>query len=136
MTYLVDANVFCEPTRPAPDPAVVEWLMANEGNFVVDAVVLGEIGLGVLSLPQGRKRARLETWFHSVCRSVECLPWDAVTSLRWARLVVELKRKGRRLPLLDSMIAASALVHDLTVATRNVADFKPTGARVLDPVAP
>jgi predicted nucleic acid-binding protein len=52
---------------------------------------------------------------------------------RWAKLVVELTRRGRSLPLLDSMIAATALEHGLTVATRNVRDFEETGVRVVDP---
>ena len=136
MMYLVDANVLSEPTRPAPNAAVVDWLRANEGRFVVDSIVLGELGLGVLSLPAGSKRTRLERWFGSVVATVECLPWDAATGLRWARLVADLKRKGRRLPLMDSMIAATALAHDLTVVTRDVADFRLAGVNIHDPFAP
>ncbi len=61
--------------------------------------------------------------------------WDAAVSRRWARLVVDLKRKGRALPLLDGMIAATALEHGLTVATRNVRDFEQSGVKVVDPFA-
>ena len=62
MTYLVDANVLSEPTRPSPDAKVVDWLSAHERTLVVDAVVLGELYLGVLSLPAGRRRTGLEQW--------------------------------------------------------------------------
>lgn len=135
MTYLVDANVLSEPTKPAPSPKVVGWLRANEGSLVVDSVILGELAVGVLALPTGRKRARLEAWLDSVVASIECLAWDVAVSRRWAQLVVDLRRKGLSMPLLDGMIAATALQHDLTVATRNVRDFGRAGVRVLDPFA-
>jgi hypothetical protein len=133
MMFLVDANVLSEPTRPAPDPGVVEWLSAHEEELVVDAVVLGELSVGILGYPAGRKRAALERWFESVVQAIECLPWDAGVSLRWARMVSQLKRKGQSLPLLDSMIAATALHHGLTVVTRNTRDFQRTGVKVFDP---
>src|SRR5215472_14997305 len=79
-----------------------------------------ELGFGVLALPSGRKRTRLEAWFKTVVGAIECLPWDAAVSLRWARLVVGLKKAGTTLPALDTMIAATALEHNLTVVTRNV----------------
>jgi len=133
MMFLVDANVLSEPIRPAPDPRVVEWLSAHEEELVVDAVVLGELSVGILGYPAGRKRAALERWFESVVQAIECLPWDAGVSLRWARMVSQLKRKGQSLPLLDSMIAATALHHGLTVVTRDTRDFQRTGVKVFDP---
>jgi predicted nucleic acid-binding protein len=135
MTYLVDANVLSEPTKPLPDAKVVGWLSAHEGDFVVDSIILGELCLGVLALPGGRKRAQLEAWFEAVAQTIECLPWDAAVSRRWARLVSELRRKGQVMPVLDGMIAATALEHNLTVATRNVRDFQKAGVKVLDPFA-
>jgi predicted nucleic acid-binding protein len=133
VTYLVDANVLSEPTKPAPDGKVVNWLSANERNLVVDSIVLGELCIGVYSLPPGRKKARLEQWFDGLTRTLDCLPWDAAAARRWAGLVVELKRKGRALPLLDTMIAATALEHGFTVATRNVGHFEPAGVKTIDP---
>lgn len=135
MTYLVDANVLSEPTKPAPSSKTIDWLRANEGNLVIDSIILGELCVGILSLPRGRKLRQLEEWFGEVVQTIDCLPWDATISRRWAKLVVDLKRKGDTLPLLDSMIAATALEHDLTLATRNTRDFKRAGVKVLDPFA-
>ncbi len=135
MTYLVDANVLSEPTRPAPNGRVVDWLRANERSLVVDSIIFGELWAGILSLPAGRKRTSLEQWFEVVVQTLVCLPWDSAVSRRWAELIVLLKRKGRAMPILDAMIAATALEHGLTVATRNVTDFEPAGVRVVDPFA-
>ncbi len=133
MRYLVDANVLSEPTKPSPSIGVVEWLKKHERDLVVDSIILGELLAGVLALPSGRKRKRLDTWFETVAETIECLPWDAEVSRRWARLVVDLKRRGRTMPLLDGMIASTALEHRLTVATRNVSDFRKAGVAVVDP---
>lgn len=133
MTYLVDANVLSEPTKPAPSSKVIDWLSANERNLVVDSIILGELCIGILALPRGRKRTQLEQWFEALVRTIDCLPWDATISRRWAKLVVNLKQKGETMPLLDGMIAATALQHDLTIATRNTRDFKKAGVKALNP---
>jgi len=135
MKYLVDANVLSEATRPRPDSAVVRWLEDNEPELVIDAIVFSELAVGVESLPKGRRRERLEAWFDGFQETIECLPWDSATGREWARLVVELRRRGRKMPLVDSMIAATARVHNLTIVSRNVRDFEPAGVEVVDPFA-
>lgn len=135
MSFLVDANVLSEPTKLAPSGKVVDWLSANERDLFVDSIILGELRIGILVLAPGRKRSRLEQWFDALTQTVQCLPWDAKVSRRWAKLVVDLRRKGKAMPLLDGMIAATALQHELTVATRNTRDFKKAGVKVFDPFA-
>ncbi len=135
MNFLVDANVLSEPTKPAPSSKVIDWLSANERNLVVDPIILGELCIGILALAPGRKRRQLEQWFDALMQTIQCLPWDATISRRWAKLVVNLRQKGKSMPLLDGMIAATALQHDLTMATRNTRDFKQAGLRVFDPFA-
>lgn len=135
MKYLVDASVLSEPTKPAPNGKVVDWLSANERNLVVDSIIMGELRIGILALAPGRKRRHLEQWFDALTQTIECLPWDAAISRRWARLVVDLRRKGKTMPLQDGMIAASAIEHDLTMVTRNTRDFGLAGLKVLDPFA-
>lgn len=133
MKYLVDANVIAEATKPQPDARVVNWLQRHEAELLLDPVVLGEIRFGILLLPRGRRRRLLETWFDQRVGTMACLAWEAATALRWAELLAALRVKGRTMPLKDSMIAASALTHGLTVATRNVSDFKKAGVPVVNP---
>lgn len=133
MKYLVDVNVLSEATKPVPDPKVVAWLRSNESDLMIDPVVLGEIKLGILLLPKGKRRSELQKWFDSRVLELECPPWDAMTALRWADLLSKLRNRGINLPMKDSMIAATALVHGLTLVTRNIGDFKRSGVPVLDP---
>ena len=135
MKYLVDANVLSEPTKPAPDPTVVAWLRRNERDIVVDPVVLGEMRFGILLLPKGRRRMSLERWFDEGVQRLHCLPWDLQTGLRWAELLAKLRASGRAMPVKDSLIAATALVHDLVLATRNVGDFERVGVKLVNPFA-
>lgn len=133
MTYLVDANVLSEPTRPQPVPGVIEWLRRNEADLVVDPVVLGEVRFGILLLPRGKRRTRLERWFDAGVQRIRCLPWEASTGLRWAALLADLRTSGRSMPIKDSLIAATALTHGLIVATRNRRDFEKASVVVEDP---
>lgn len=133
MSYLVDANVLSEATRPEPSARVVAWLRRNERDLVVDPIVVGEIRFGIHLLPAGQRRRRLERWFESGVRRIRCLPWDLATGLRWAKLLADLRRVGRAMPIKDSMIAATALANDLAVATRNVDDFTKARVQIVDP---
>lgn len=133
MKFLVDANVLSEPTRTTPSLAVVEWLRRHERELTVDPIILGEVRFGILLLPRGKRRARLEQWFDAGVQRLNCLPWDAETGLRWAQLLADLRATGGAMPIKDSLIAATALVHGLTVATRNSSGFAKAGVAIVDP---
>jgi predicted nucleic acid-binding protein len=133
--YLVDANVLSEPTKPEPQSEVVEWLRANEREIAVDPIVLGEVRFGILLLPRGKKRTGLERWFDTGVKRLRCLQWEAETGLRWGQLLASLRAMGLAMPVKDSLIAATALVHDLAVVTRNRSDFQKAGVGIIDPFA-
>jgi len=131
--YLVDANVLSEPTKPNAQPHVIEWLRTHERDIAVDPVILGELRFGILLRPKGRKRVALERWFDAGVLRLHCLSWEAETGLKWAELLARLRTTGKAMPIKDSLIAATALTHDLIVATRNSFDFAKAGVRLVDP---
>lgn len=133
MKFLVDANVLSEPTKPAPDARVVEWLRRHERDLAVNPIILGELEYGILLLPASRRRARLEQWFTDGVQRLRVLDFDTATAAAWARLLAKLKKKGHAMPIKDSLIAATALAHGLTVATRNANDFRNAGVAVENP---
>lgn len=133
MTYLVDANVLSEPTKEKPDPRVTAWLRENERELAVDPFILGELRYGILLLPKGRRRRRLEDWFEVGIARLVCVAWDAATGLRWGELVAGLRASGQAMPIKDSLIAASAIHHGLVVATRNVSGFRKAAVRIVNP---
>lgn len=133
MRYLVDANVLSEATKPNPDPRVVDWLTRSERELAVDPIILGELRFGILLLPRGQRRSRLERWFDEGAARLHCVAWDADTGLRWAKLLADLRAAGKAMPIKDSLIAATALAHDLAIATLNLRDFAATGVQLIDP---
>jgi toxin FitB len=133
VTYLVDANVLSEATKPKPDTRVIEWLRENEREIAVDPVILGEIQFGILVLPRGRRRQRLQQWFQRGVIRIQCLPWETASGLRWAKLLADLRVAGQAMSIKDSLIAATVLVHDLTMVTRNTKHFEKARVPVLNP---
>ncbi len=133
--YLLDTNVVSELRKPRPHGGVVAWLESLEdAQLFVSAVTLGEIQAGIeLTREQDQDKARqIEDWLALVAGAYNVLPMDAAAFTAWAKLM---HRKSDTL-YEDAMIAATAKVHGLTVATRNVADFQALGFEVLNPFAP
>ena len=134
MLYLIDANVLCESSKPTPDKDVLNWLGDHDAELCVSALTLGEMVKGIHLMDGGKKRADIEAWFDRIDRwsAGRVLALDAPTIRRWGVFYEKHQRKGRRLSVMDSLIAATALEHELTVVTRNTSDF-PSDVPLLNP---
>ena len=133
--YLLDTNVVSELRRPRPHPSVLAWIRDVPAESLhLSAVTIGEIqaGIEVTRTQDPAKAAELEAWLDArLLGGFDVLPVDAAAFREWARLM-----HGRSETLIvDAMIAAVAVVHRLTVATRNVRDFEGLGVAVVDPWA-
>jgi toxin FitB len=137
VSYLLDTPVVSELVRPVPNPGVVGWLDAqDEAQLFLSVLTLGELEKGIAKLADSRRKASLRKWVRSDLAmrfETRLLVVDRDVAERWGMLVGASERKGRSLPVIDSLIASQALTHDLTVVSRNVADFERCGAACLDP---
>ena len=134
MTFLLDTNVVSELRRRRPHGAVMAWLQATDHRLLrLSAFSLGEIQAGIeLTRDQDPGRAaELERWADEMARAYEVLPMDTAIWRAWAKLM---HRKSDTLAD-DARIAATALVHGLTVVTRNVRDFQPFNVLIFNPFA-
>lgn len=139
MNYLLDTNVLSEATRTQPDVCVATWLRARPAlTLFISIVSVAEIQKGILLLPAGKKRRKLEGWLESdflPAFSNRVIPLGEAEMNEWAELQANAERSGHRLPVVDSLIAATARCHGFTLATRNIHDFRYCGIPVLDPWA-
>jgi len=139
LNYLLDTNVLSEATRTQPDVRVATWLRAQPAlTLFVSVVSVAEIRKGILLLPEGKKRKKLEGWLESdllPAFSNRVIPLGGAEMNEWAELQANAEKNGHRLPVVDSLIAATARCHGITLATRNIHDFRYCGIPVLDPWA-
>jgi toxin FitB len=135
--FLLDTNCISEIVRLKPEPRVIAWMeAAEEGLLYLSVLTLGEIRKGLAGLPQSKRRTRLETWLELDLRarfSRRILSIDGHIADRWGLLAAEAKRKGRPLSMIDGLLAATVLHHNLTLVSRNVSDFTHTQVPVLNP---
>jgi predicted nucleic acid-binding protein len=135
--YLVDTNIPSELTREKPDARVVEFLrnVDKEGVFL-SVTTIGEICKGIATLPVSQRRAKLQDWLDIDVRSWfagRIFPVTEAVAERWGHLAATAKQRGVTLAVVDGVMAATALHHDLTLVTRNVKDFEGLGIDISNP---
>jgi predicted nucleic acid-binding protein len=135
--FLLDTNCISELVRPQPEPRVVEWMeAADEAMLYLSVLTVGEIRRGLAGLAQGKRRTRLEAWLEVELQARfagRILPIDAAIADRWGLITAEAKRRGKALPIIDGLLAATALHHNLTVISRDTSDFTNAQVQVLNP---
>jgi predicted nucleic acid-binding protein len=134
MNYLLDTNIVSETIRATPNQKVIQWLrqIPNESLYI-SVLTIGEIRKGVELAPDQKRKEKLQIWLE-----VELPRWfedriltiDLLVSERWGRLQAKMKSQ---LPVIDSLLAATALHHDMRLVTRNVDDFNIAGLDVINP---
>lgn len=120
----------------SPDPDVLGWYAElPEDDLFLSALTTGELARGLELLPEGARRESLRGWMAGLVRGYHdrILPVDTAVAVRWGERSARCRQAGRAVPVVDALIAATALVHGLTVVTRHTADFAATGVALLDP---
>ena len=134
MSYLIDTNIISELRRKDANPGVISWFAERPATTLyLSVLTLGEIRKGIEALPSGKRKLALRDWLEVDLPAFftgRILRVDEVVVDRWGRLLARIKRTA---PAIDSLIAATALQHGLTLVTRNTADFKFPELDVINP---
>ena len=134
MNYLLDTCLLSELRKPEPDTGVVAWIAdIDEARLFISVLSLGEIQKGVAKLENGRRRNALQHWLEQdlLCRFAQrVLPFDLDMALEWGLASAESESRGRPAPVIDALLAVTAIAHNLTLVTRNDKDFS---VKVLNP---
>lgn len=137
MKYLLDTNVISELVTRRPNRHVISWIDGIDDQLVyLSVITIGEIKRGIEKLPGSQRKADLDKWLKEdllIRFDEKILTIDIPIIMVWGNLIANLESQGRRLPAIDSLIAATALHYDLHLVTRNENDFEGTGVVVINP---
>ena len=137
MKYLLDTCLISELAKSEPDKNVVDWVLSeNETNFYVSVLTFGEIHKGIEKLPESKKKKELQIWVENELKNRfqnRIIGIDMHISIAWGKIQCIAEKNGKPMPAIDALIAATGIVHNLTVVTRNVADMEQSAVKLLNP---
>jgi predicted nucleic acid-binding protein len=137
LKYLLDTCTISELVKKKPAKTVVEWINScDEEMLFLSVLTIGEIQKGIAKVADAIRKRNLQLWLDTELTerfSGRILPVSQEVALTWGLITGEAELQGTIAPAIDGLIAATAVTHNLTVATRNVTDFIATGARTLNP---
>jgi len=137
VSFLLDTNVVSEWVKPRPDPGVVTWLAeVDEDRVFLSVVTLAELRYGIARMTDGSRRKRLDEWLRNdlpLRFEGRVLSVDAGVADDWGEVVARREAQGKPISAMDAFIAAVARIHDLTLVTRNAADFEPSVKAIVNP---
>ena len=137
MRYLLDTCVISELVSKKPETAVIDWIDGiDDEYFYLSVITIGEIKKGIEKLPDSERKELLASWLEEDLLSRfqgRILRLETAVMLTWGSLTAKLEQEGKKLAAIDSLIAAIALTNNLTLVTRNIADFQNTGVSLLNP---
>jgi len=137
MKYLLDTCVVSELVAKQPNPRVLEWIdSVDQDGVYLSVITIGELTKGIEKLPNSKRKQELSDWMENellVRFQDKVIALGVDILVHWGTMVARLEAKGRTLPAMDSLIAASALEKGLTLVTRNEADFDGTGVEIVNP---
>ncbi|HPQ41537.1 MAG TPA: type II toxin-antitoxin system VapC family toxin [bacterium] len=136
MKYLLDTCAISELVKVQPNKSVVQWIEGcDEDSIYISVLTLGEIQKGISKLSDERRRVKIQQWLDTDLRNRfenRILEITEDVALTWGDIEGRAESRGMPVPVIDGLIGATAVAHNLTVITRNVADIEITGARVLN----
>lgn len=135
--YLLDTCVFSELIKKEPLPSVTEWILKNDEElFYISALTFGEIKKGIEKMSDSSRKKKIETWFQDFLIPrfwKRILVIDGPVANIWGQLIAKAEMKGRVLPAIDSLIAATAITHHLHIVTRNTKDIEGLDISIVNP---
>jgi predicted nucleic acid-binding protein len=137
LKYLLDTCVISELVTPYPNEKVIKWLEERkENDLFLSVLTIGEIHKGIAKLPDSKKKRVLIKWVEDDLKKRfmgRVLEITEAIAIQWGDILGDSEKKGKKMSVIDGLIAASAIEEGLTVVTRNIKDIKNSGARIINP---
>ena len=135
--FLIDTNCLSELTKVQPAENVVSWFASHdESTMYLSVITMGELIKGVSKLPDSAKKVNLTQWIKNNLESRfrhRIISIDERIATEWGRLQAQMESEGCLIPAIDALIAATCIVHNLILVTRNIKDFDRTGLNLINP---